>query len=436
MKTLKLFGKYALGLLAIAAMFVGGEEGVAYAMAGVAGVTVTTEGVKGESPELNLDTIVQEIVNVSPARTPLDTLMRKVGRSIPAKSWKVDGYEVVQRPFVDTVKTAYETQSGVKSADIAVDNIGIWTLDHTIALQVGTKGNEPVAIVTDIDYKLGKVGLTMLSEDGVQPDFPSLSAGVKLTRMGTAMSETQSTTDAYAEIPTKESNFCQKFGSKISMSFIQQKVDQEVRWGFSDIQKLRIKAMREEIELTYLIGNKGYTQRQRGSKLEHVYTMGGILKHDIKKLEYGKGGADRTFDTSTMNDLMKEIYTGNAGSETRFALYGSSMGKYLYGINDWQKYLLGNQTEVVPGLTFGRYEHNYGKLMFAYSPLFDQLGWDECMLIVDINFLAKATLEPLRIVDLELEKTGQEDSNAKSIKETSCLLTLYPEVHAFISPKA
>lgn len=434
MKTIKLLGKLALMLIAAILMFSGHEAaaGVTLSMPGVTG-TVTTDGVSAKAPELNLDTIVKEIVEVFPARTPLDTLLRKVGRSTKALSWKVEGYEVEQRPFVDTVKTLYTTSVGKKAGKVAVDNIGQWTTDHTVLIQ-GVKGKEVMVLVTDVNHNTGEVTLTTIDSGTGQPDLPTIPLGTKLTRMGTAMDELQSQVDAYAELPSKDFNYCQKFGQKISMSFVQQMVNQEVKWGFSDTQKMRIKSFREEMELSYLSGLRGVTNRVKNGSLKPVYTMNGVTRHDIKQLTYGTGG-NMVINSDTMNGLMKDVFTGNAGSETRIALYGSGMGKNLYGITDWSKIIQGTQTEIIPGLTFGRYEHNYGKLMFNYAPLFDQLGWDNCMLIVDINYLMKATMFDTKIVDLDLEKSGQEDANAKMIKETSTLLTLYPEVHAFIAPK-
>lgn len=428
-----MLGKFALLIIATILMFSGHDAVAGVTLSsGVAG-TMTTTGVEGKAPELNLDTIVEQIVEVFPARTPLDTLLRKVGRSTTANSVKVEGYEVEQRPFVDTVKASYATAAGKKTGKVPVENIGQWTADHTVLIQ-GVKGKEVMVLVTDVDYANGEVTLASIDGGLGIPDLPSITIGTKLTRMGTAMDETQSLVDAYGELPSKDFNYCQKFGQKISMSFVQQKVNQEVKWSFSDIQKMRIKSFREEMELSYLSGFRGITNRVKNGGLKPVATMNGIVRHDIKRLSYGTGG-NMLINGDTMNGLMKDVFTGNAGSETRIALFGSGMGKNLYGITDWSKIIQGTQTEIVPGLTFGRYEHNYGKLMFNYAPLFDQLGWEDCMLIVDINYLMKGTLFPTKIIDLELEKSGQEDANAKMIKETSTLLTLYPEVHAFVSPK-
>lgn len=407
--------------------------GATLAMAAqVAGETVSTEKVDGESPELNLDTILPQITEISPGRAPLDTLIRRVGRAAKARNWKVDEYEIVERPFVDTVATAYTTVLGVKSAEVEVTNISQWTNDHTVMDQAS--GN--VYLVTAVDYATNKITISSLDEGSGAEDVPTIGQNTKLTRMGPALSELQADTDAFAEVPTKDYNYCQKFAAKISQSFVQQITEQEVKWTFSDIQRMRIKKMREEIEMSYWAGVRAKTLRQRNSKQEYVYTMGGISRFAGKSLEYGLGGTDRTLNDDTMSGLMKDIFTGNAGNEKRFGFYGSSFGKYLYGITDWTKYIKANDVEVTPGLTFNKYKHNYGELYMIYHPLFDQMGWDERMAVVDLDFLVKADMFKLKITDLLLEETGTEDSNAKVIKETSSLLTLYPEVHAIIDPKA
>lgn len=429
--------RWCFGLLAfvIAAFFlIAGDPvtGVTIAMAGIAGETVTTEGVGTESGDLNLDTVLKEITYISPAKAPLDTLIRRVGRSIPAKSWKVDEYDVVERPFVDTVKTQYVTVADAKSAEIEVTNIKQWTNDHTVLVQ----GTNQMLLITGVNHATGKITVTTIDDGTDQPDVPTINANVKITRMAPALSELQADTDAFAEIPTKDYNYCQKFAAKISMSFVQEIQEQEVKWGFSEIQRLRLKKMREEIEMNMWAGTRGVTERSRNNKTERVFTMGGITKFAGKSLTYGTGGSDRTLNNDTMNGLMKDIFTGNSGSETRFAFYGSDAGKYLYGITDWAKLIKEQQKEVTPGLTFTQYIHNYGKLMLIYHPLFDQMGWSEHIDVVDLEYLVKANMFPLKMVKLLNEETGSEDSKALVVKETSSLLTLLPDAHAIIKPKA
>lgn len=430
--------RWLFGLVAfvIAAFFmIAGDPvtGVTIAIAAVAGETVTTETVSTESSELNLDTILKEITYISPAKAPLDTLIRRVGRSIEAKSWKVDEYDVVERPFVDTLSAGYTTVADAKSAELPVSNIKQWTNDHTVLVQ----GTNQMLLITGVNHATGKITVTTI-DDGVndQPDVPTIASGVKLTRMAPALSELQADTDAFAEIPTKDYNYCQKFAAKISQSFVQEIQAQEVKWGFSEIQRLRLKKMREEIEMNYWAGVRGVTERSRNNKTERVYTMGGIVRFAGKSLTYGTGGSDRTLNNDTMNGLMKDIFAGNAGSETRFAFYGSDAGKYLYGITDWAKLIKEQQKEVTPGLQFTQYIHNYGKLMLIYHPLFDQMGWSEQINVIDLEYLVKANMFPLKMVKLLNEETGSEDSKALVVKETSSLLTLYPDAHAIIKPKA
>jgi hypothetical protein len=429
--------RWGLGLIAlfIAAFFmIAGDpvSGVTIAMAAIAGETVTSSGVDTESPALNVDSVLETITEISPSRAPLDTLMRRVGRSMKATDWKVENYDVVERPFQDTTAALYTTVADAKSAEIPVSNIKQWTNDHTVLVQ----GSDTMLLITAINYATNKITVTSIDNGTTQPDVPTILSGAKLTRMAPALAELQADTDSFAEIPTKDYNYCQKYAAKISMSFVQQIQEQQVKWGFDQIQRLRMKKLREEIELNNWAGTLGVTQRSRNSKLETVYTMGGIKSYVGRHLEYGTGGTNRTINNDTMNGLMKDIMTGSAGSETKFAFYGSDAGKYLYGITDWAKLIKEQQKEVTPGLTFTQYIHNYGKLMLIYHPLFDQLGWSEQIGVIDMEYLVKANMFPLKSVKLLNEETGVEDSKAIVVKETSSLLTLYPDVHAWITPKA
>lgn len=435
MKTGNKIMRFVMGFMALMLMsftlFSGDPTGAILSMA-IAATTVTTEGVDADSAELNLDSILKDITEIAPARAPLDQLMRKVGRSMPAKSWKVSEYDVVERPFQDTTSALYTTVIDAKSAEIPVSNIKQWTNDHTVLVQ----GTDTMLLITAINYSTNKITVSSIDDGTTQPDVPTIASGSKLTRMAPALAELQADTDAFAEIPTKDFNYCQKFAAKMSMSFVQELQAQEVKWGFSEIQRLRMKKLREEIELNQWAGVRGVTQRSRNSKLESVYTMGGIKSFVGRHLEYGTGGANRTINNDTMNGLMKDIFTGSAGSDVKFAFYGSDAGKYLYGITDWAKLIKEQQKEVTPGLKFSEYIHNYGKLMLIYHPLFDQLGWSEQMGVIDLEYLVKANMIPLKMVKLLNEETGVEDSKSVVVKETSSLLTLYPDVHAWITPKA
>ena len=66
------------------------------------GAVVTGEAITGDvltqkNSELNLDYISQKVVEMKPAATPLDTIMRQV-KSVPIKSWKTEYYAVDTRP--------------------------------------------------------------------------------------------------------------------------------------------------------------------------------------------------------------------------------------------------------------------------------------------------------------------------------------------------
>ena len=120
MKANKLL-RFGLGLVALVIIclsFVWAVPGVIMGEALVG--TITSKDVDTASPELNIDSVLEGITEISPARAPMDTLMRRVGRSMKAKDWKVDNYDVVERPFQDTTSALYTTVASAKSAEIPV----------------------------------------------------------------------------------------------------------------------------------------------------------------------------------------------------------------------------------------------------------------------------------------------------------------------------
>ena len=409
---------------------------------GVVG-TVTTDKVDAAAPELNMNSVLDEIVKISISRTPLTVLTDKLSKRAKSTAWEQQGYELVERPYEDTVAATYTTQTGVKSAEITVTNKDLWTRDHTMLVQLGSDPTAyPMLLITSFNYGTSKVTVETIDPDGKgtsQPDLPTIAAGTKITRLGAALSELQANMSSFAEMPSKQSNYNQRFGTKVAVSFFQELAKQEVKWGFSDIRALRLKKMREEEEMSAWFGKKGITVRTNANgEAEPVYTMDGLIRSaGMKRGEYGTGGSDRTFDSKALNKICESAFAGNNGSSVRYAFHGSKVGTYLAdGITNWTKMVQDSTTEIISGLYFSTFKSTYGELRFIYHPLFDKAGLSECMVIVDFDNLVYAEYKPLETIELKLKEAGISNEKAVFIDHAFTILPLYDECHMFVKPKA
>lgn len=445
----KFVERFALGLLVLVAIFATGSLFAApvvaggYMMAGGVAGTTTTDAVEEAAPGLNMESVLESIVMISPARTPMTILLNKFGKKAKSTDWVQKGYELTERPYEDTTAALYTTQTGVKSAQLTVTNPDLWTKDHTMLIQLGSDPSAfPMVLITLVDRPTKKVTITSIDPDGSNstvPDLPTIPSGTKITRLGAALSELQANMGSFSEMPSKDFNHNQRFGVKVSTSFFQELEKKQVKWGFADIRALRLKTMREEEEITALIGKRGITFRANGNnEQERVYTMNGVIRGaGVKKGTYGTGGTDRTFDAAALNKLCESVFAGNNGSSVRYALHGSKVATYLANdIKDWTRTVSENKNEIVSGLFFSSHKSTFGELRFIYHPLLDKIGMSECMFILDLENLVQCEFKALESIDLKLKEAGISNEKAVFIDHTWTVLSLHDECNMLVTPKS
>lgn len=430
------FGYVLCGIFALSL-----AAGVSLAQVGaVTNSTVDTETVKAGSPELDDNYISQAIVEMLPARTPLDTLMRKAKRE-KINSFVYEFYKVDTKAVADTVKTGYTAEGdGAEAAAIVANNPDIWSVDDTILVPelVGRDGKELVLYINAINRATGALTVQALNgADGANTTankrlVPNIIAGTKLYRMGKAGSELDAQTTPYAMLPIKDNNNCQIFMAQVQESTYQKLHKKEANWGFSDYERMNVYDMKQTMEASYLWGYKHYFKDIQDSDMK--YTTGGVWRNVTKRLGYGAGGDDRAVTRKQYVGWTKSIFTGNNGSDKRIFWYGGTLGASLHEVDSWQRFVEGGKTEVVHGITFNQIVTNFGILLAAYHPLFDLYGYEDYGLVVDINHLVKFAFKDLEEIDLDLIGSGQKNANAKFITEASGIATRYPDCHAIIAP--
>jgi hypothetical protein len=403
---------------------------------------VTVEEVKAKSPDLDRDYVSKKITEMKPANTPLDTIMRHL-TAVPIKSFRTNFYSVDTRPLVDKVLANYtKPADGSELAEIAVVNIDAWSKDDTTIVRgiLGTDNHDLMLYVADINQVEGKIKVQAVNgPEGTGANagkviVPSIAANTVLVRGGSAKSEKDAQTSPYAMLPVKEYNLCQLFMAQVEESTYQRMHDQEVDWGFSDYEALNIYDMKARMEISYLWGFRGqfYDKIDKDMK----YTTGGVTRFVPKVLEYGTGGGNMTMTKDTYVNWMKEIFTGNSGSDSRILFADSNLLASLHLIDDVNRQLDASKTEVKWGITFKVIETNFGRLLIKHHNLYDITRRIGEGLVLDINNVEKHVFLPTQITKLDLIKSGQKNADASVIAETSTTVLRYPDTHARIRPKA
>jgi len=414
--------------------------GIALAAAGsaaiVEGAPATTKTTKVASSELLDETISKKITLMKPDSTPMDTMIRNLGKVIKAPSWKYEYYAADIRGIEDTLAAdfdssgsgTYEPTNNVHT--FTVSSIHIWSVDDTIMfIDIdGDDGGDLVGLVT----AKGTATIDVLLLNDSNDIAPNMSAGQELVRMGNSKSELDAKTDPYYIYPTKTYNYNQIFMAQVEESVYNKLHKKEIQWGISDAQLASIYDMRRGMELSALFGVKGLINNPVDSE-EH-YLTGGVSREISNALTYDSTQTTSLAWTQSWNSWMKNIFNDNVGSESRYMFVGETLMERLNNIPSFQRQIDNRQEEVIYGVKFNKIVSNFGVLYVKLHKLFVSTGYDEKALVLDMNNIEKFQFKPMATEKLDFKSSGIKNVNAYLISEAMGVATRYPDTHAIIAP--
>ena len=345
----------------------------------VVGGPVTTDILNDET-SLLLNEIDSHIVKIRPMATPIDQISRWNG-SKHCGSMVVDYYSVDTKP--------------------------------TVALYVLGKTESGDLRVIAINGK--KIGSTLNC-------VPSLDSGTTLIRMGRAASELDVQTSQFESLPVKAQNYCQIFKMQIEQSTFAKIANKEANWSFSDQEEAAIYDMRLGMEKNFLFGAK--RKIYDPEKHEDVMLTGGIWFQAGKTFGY----SESSFTQDTLIDIMRNAFTGNAGSKRKVLIGGSGLIGAINKI-DTTKVISAGENFVKWGIDFSEIRSKFGKLYVLLSEVFDECGMPDNGLIVDPEYIQKYSHIPFSTEALDLKAAGIRNTDAIVITEASCLTLRYPNAH-------
>ena len=437
----------ALAFLALMYMLItGNDEGGLLAMALVTGVDggkhvvngpFTLDAVQESGNGLLLNEIDKQIVKIRPMATPIDQLSRCAG----AKS---SGSMVVDYYNVDTKETCTETvddydepnANTVTENDMRAvintmnndvfdvsdtilvpevygyDERGVNETSDSLVLYVMSKNEDGTLVVMAANGK--KVG-------DVEGCVPSIPVGTKLIRMGRAATELDVQSPQFEAMPKKAQNHCQIFKMQIEQSTLQKIANKEVGWTMSDQEEAAIYDMRLGMEKSFLFGVKRKIYDFK--KKEWVLLTGGV---------WHQAGKDFVLDIAKKEeaviDMMRNAFTGNAGSKRKILIGGSQLIGELNKLS-FTRVVANTETTTKWGIDFSEISSKFGRLYVLLSEVFDDCGMDGCGLIIDPDYIQKYSHLPFGTEALDLKSAGVRNTDALVITEASCLVLRYPKAH-------
>ncbi len=414
----------------------GGGAGITLATgAAVAGTTVTTDNAAAASPNLLRPDISKKITQIMPSTVPLDTLLREAGAHEKTDSMMFKFYSAELRPFVDTLAAGFTASGSTpqNGYEITVTNAGMWQVDDGILFH-GINGGDGGPLVGHIIKKVNstsKLTVLFLNGTGTDTNVPPATIAIetKIGRLSNAKSELDAKTDPYGHIPTDEYNYVQAHMAQVEESFWQKQHNKEVDWDIRDMQTMSIFDMRCQMEATSLFGVRKKVYDVEGS--DWKYFSGGAVRYAGQKLTFD---STKAITNADFNNWTKRLFTGNAGSDKRYALFGSDLVERISNVDIVSKQLDGKATEVVFGITFRKIETNFGIILLKQHQLMNSYGFADGGLILDMNNIRKRVMEPMKVREIDLISSGIKKANAYVLEETFGLEFRYKDTHAIVKP--
>ena len=161
------------------------------------------------------------------------------------------------------------------------------------------------------------------------------------------------------------------------------------------------------------------------NKKEYVYFTGGIWNQAGKDC-FIESATEMT--TESMVKLMRDAFTGNAGSKRKILIGGSGLISRISKL-DYSRIITAGQHVSKWGINFTELRSKFGCLYVLLSEVFDEVGMEDNGIVIDPEYIQKYTHIPFSTEQLNLKKSGVRNVDALVMTEASCLVLRYPKAH-------
>jgi hypothetical protein len=415
-------------VMAFAAVTVG-DKGNSPVVTAEVGTDEDGAEVRDEANYLDED-LNPTLVKIRPQDTPIDTITRMIGNVEKSESWEAGGWEIGTREVTDNV-------TAVADGSVTVDTLDMWLVGDTILLinedgPIKDSKNEPIScIITGKAVGSGKGALNVQRVGSLQSVMPTglTLTGAKALRLSRAVSELTASVTGMAVQPTDRKYFNQTHMCQVEESVIHAIHKKKVAMDFSTYKEQTLWDFKRGMEFANLFQVGGLSKDAEG-QLVHLATGLWWQIDQESTIDFSEPMTDYDW-----NELGKEIFEGNNGSDRRFLLAGPELMLQISRIPAYAKQLEAKNTEVVLGVRVYKIETPFGELLVKPMGTLFTGYFAKCGMVIDVNYLKKFVMEPLTATVLELDKTGQRRvKNAVRMHETYSLFLENLPVHRKIVP--
>lgn len=426
-----------VGLAAVAGVTVSdGMEGVGKHIQGEGGLT--TDTTRQESPGLLRDPFDREVVKMGFSTAPINTISRSVDyRTI--KSMRYNYTSVDLRVMEDAVKTqlqvaAESNRNAPARKDLSVNTPGVFDPTDQIMFYGISGFSESGVELPQVNLcaRVCEVGTDKITVQflNANPAGVTIPANTPIYILGHAASEIDAKTTPYSALPTKRTQYMQKFMVQSLISNVQMESEKEVSWEKEDIDEMLLQQFIEDIEKTYIFSVKSYTF-DSVTKL-YTYTTSGIIEQLVEGGGHVIDVERSKLDDAKLIDITSEIFVGNSGSNTRYLYLGSDFANQLFKLPNIVKYQNVNDTVRKFEYDFKRIRLLSYVLLAMSHPLFDKMHMGNYALVIDHQYLQRRVFRSIEETRLKLKETGAYDGESSVWSEISSVVLKYPQCHALI----
>lgn len=399
-------------------------------------------------PDFISKEVDEAILMIDPISTPIDTISRQC-KKVNVKSLTVKYYSMGTRPNHTKLTQAVAAMgSDDVSAKLKVEDINVFSKHDTIRV-LGVKAKydknlkaynpaskstpDLVLKVLKIDDTDGTVVVHAVNgninenvEGGSILIPQQLTIGQELVRMGKACSEMDSQTGRYNVLPNSETQFLQTFMIQVEMSKLMKAVKKEAKFTFNDLEEASVRDMKRSMESTYLFGD-AHVINHPVDGCETYYT-GGIYWMCGRDIDL-KMEDDGSIAATTLVDAQMESFKGEgAGSRSKLLVGGRNLTAALAKIESEK--IRYSQDVKDYHLEFDSFRSTFGKWNSIYSEFFDYNQMENEAIAIDPKYMTKYVFLNWSRDILELDKSGQRNTDAVRIKQISGIVLRNKAAHA------
>lgn len=403
---------------------------VGAALAGMVGMAVTTQDalLQRDTPD---DVQYKDVSNMltwrKPQNSPLYVALRNLRKGPQAQQARIHWHEQDTLPR-NTTKNGSSTAGSADSTKQIAVNDDIYQIDDL--LQLPDNSNQPNAVLIVTDTSAGNI--TVANVDGDSDDqwgtVPGMADGEQITRLGNAKEEFFDASAYRSSYPVEKYNYVQRMDEVIGISRTKQATSDYAGDSWTqqrDNQLYDFQTSRESI----LFFGKRDVVTKGGDK---THFAGGIEDFGLNKVfSYSKS----SFDVSKLLDIVRQTFVGTNSSEVKYLHCDSLMVQDIMELDqdklrrsNYRSNLLRRE---IPEIQFG-----FGTIRLVHEQLFDEQNRSRLGYILDYEYLRIRELNPMKIVDVNLEETQLKDGQAVQVKEEATLEFRYNDAHAKITGSA